>query len=185
MKRANKMDNIQLFLFIAATTAIIIFSWFVSIRQGRHHAFYRFFSFESIALMAILDYKYWFLNPFSVTQIISWILLFACIPVAIIGFVLLVSRGKSKGVVEFEDTSKLVTTGMYKYIRHPLYCSLLLLGFGVFLKKIETIQIIAVIINTVALYFTARAEEREMIKKFGDQYKEYMKKTKMFIPYLF
>ena len=40
------------------------------------------------------------------------------------------------------------------------------------------------VINLVAVYFTARIEEKEMIAKFGDPYREYMKETKMFIPFL-
>lgn len=180
------MDNIQITVFAAASLAIIAFSWFVSVKHGRYHGIARFFSFESIALMTALDFKYWFTSPFSPLQIISWVLLFASIYVAAAGFVLLVKMGKpKKNLVEFEDTSKLVTTGMYKYIRHPLYASLVLLGFGVFFKKKETAQAVLVIINTLALYITARMEEGEMIKGFGDEYVGYMKTSKMFIPFIF
>ena len=173
-------------VFAVLTVCIIIFSWFVSIKHGRYHGIARFFAFESIALMALLDVKYWFVNPFSVLQIVSWVFLIICIPVALLGTVLLVNQGKPKGgLVNFEDTSRLVTTGLYRYIRHPLYCSLLLLGFGVFFKHVGTAQIILVTINTIALYVTARIEEGEMIRGFGDEYREYMKKTRMFIPYVF
>ena len=180
------MDKAQIIAFVGVSLLVVVFSWFVSIKHGRYHGIARFFAFESIALMVILDLKYWSVDPFSPLQLISWVLLCASIYVAAAGFILLVKLGKpKKNLVEFEDTSKLVTTGMYKYIRHPLYASLLLLGFGVFFKKIETAQVILVIINTAALYITASMEEGEMIKGFGDEYREYMKKSKMFIPFLF
>lgn len=179
------MDKYQITAFIAATIIIVAFSWFISIRRGRHHGIARFFAFESIALMAVFSINYWFFRPFSPVQIISWILLLLSIYTAIAGFLLLVSRGKPRGLVEFEETTKLVTTGMYKYIRHPLYCSLVLLGFGVFLKHISTVQAVLVAVNTIALYITARMEEGEMIRGFGGEYKAYMKKSKMFIPFIF
>ncbi len=179
------MDKAQIIQFIGVTAGIVVFSWFISIKHGRYHGIARFFAFESIALMVILDIKYWFVDPFSPMQIISWLFLCLSIFVAIGGFMLLVSMGKPKSMSEFEATTKLVTTGMYKYIRHPLYCSLILLGFGVFFKRIETAQIVLIIINTAALYVTSRMEEGEMIKGFGEEYRQYMKKSKMFIPYIF
>jgi len=179
------MTQPQIIQLIGATAGIIAFTWFASIKQFRYHGIYRFFSFESIAAMLILNISFWGKNQFSPMHIVSWIFLFASVPIAIIGFKLLINSGKPRGVVEFEDTSKLVTTGIYKFIRHPLYCSLLLLGFGIFFKNVDVITVILVIINTAALYLTARAEEGEMIKKFGDEYREYMKKSKMFIPFLF
>jgi protein-S-isoprenylcysteine O-methyltransferase Ste14 len=53
------------------------------------------------------------------------------------------------------------------------------------LKQPGTVEIILSVINLIAIYFTARIEEKEMIAKFGDDYVEYMKETKMFIPFLF
>ena len=48
----------------------------------------------------------------------------------------------------------------------------------------STFQLTLGLINTIAVYITARIEEKEMIAKFGDEYREYMKETKMFIPYV-
>ena len=85
----------------------------------------------------------------------------------------------------FENTTKLVKTGLYRYIRHPMYGSLLLLGLGMFLKSISWQSFIIMMIIIVALFITCKVEEREMLKKFGDEYKAYISKTKMFIPYLY
>jgi protein-S-isoprenylcysteine O-methyltransferase Ste14 len=78
----------------------------------------------------------------------------------------------------------LVKSGIYRYIRHPLYCSLLLLGTGVMFKDPGTAQIIIGVINIVAIFLTARIEEKEMTAKFGDQYTDYIEQSKMFIPYV-
>jgi len=46
------------------------------------------------------------------------------------------------------------------------------------------LQIILAFINLIALILTARVEEQEMVRKFGKEYREYMKQTRMFFPYL-
>lgn len=169
-------------VLITGTVLIVIFSWFFSIRDKRYHGISRFFSFESIFVLFLLNYRMWFRHPLSWNQIISWLLLFGSIYPAVAGFLLLKHKGKS--VESLENTTVLIKSGIYRYIRHPLYCSLLLLGTGIMFKDLGLFQIIAGVINLIAVYLTARIEEKEMIPRFGDQYIDYMKETKMFIPFI-
>ena len=168
-------------LFIG-TVFIILISWFLSIKYKRYHGITRFFAFESIYIMILLNLKVWFIDPFSVLQIISWLLLALSAYAVIAGYLLLSKRGKPEG--NFENTSVLVKSGIYKYIRHPLYLSLFLLGTGVMLKDPGWIQVVSGLINLIAIRFTAGIEEKEMIAKFGNEYRNYMKDTKMFIPFI-
>ena len=115
-------------------------------------------------------------------QILSWILLTFSAYIVITGYLTLKRKGKPDS--NFENTSVLVKSGIYGYIRHPLYLSVFLLGTGVMLKQPGTIQLLLGFINLVAVYITARIEEKEMISKFGEEYRDYMKETKMFIPFL-
>ncbi|MCU0461693.1 MAG: isoprenylcysteine carboxylmethyltransferase family protein [Bacteroidales bacterium] len=166
------------------TVLITAFSWYFSLREKRYHGIARFFSFESIFILVLLNWKVWFKDPFSGHQIISWILLFACIYPAIAGYLSLHKRGKPEDN-HIERTTILVKSGIYKFIRHPLYCSLLVLGTGIMFKDPGKLQLILGAVNLLAIYFTARIEEKEMIKKFGPEYIQYMFETKMFIPFLF
>jgi protein-S-isoprenylcysteine O-methyltransferase Ste14 len=52
------------------------------------------------------------------------------------------------------------------------------------LKDPAPVQLCLGVINLIAVYITSRIEENEMIKKFGDDYRIYMKETKMFIPFI-
>jgi protein-S-isoprenylcysteine O-methyltransferase Ste14 len=167
----------------SGTVTIILFSWFLSVRHGRYHGIARFFSFESILLLVMLNAPVWFMEPFSPFQLASWVLLFLSLWFAVAGFILLKKMGKPQGG-NFENTSVIVKTGLYKYIRHPLYLALLIGGTGVMLKDTGTLQVILGIINLAAIWFTARIEEKEMISKFGNAYLDYMKETKMFIPFI-
>jgi len=165
------------------TLLIALFSWYFSIKDKRYHGISRFFSFESIFILFLLNYRVWFKDPFSWNQVISWIILIGSIYPVVDGFLRLKREGKSEDALE--NTTVLVKSGIYRYIRHPLYCSLLFLGTGIMFKDPGLWQIIAGIVNLVAVYLTARIEEKEMIPRFGDQYLDYMKETKMFIPFLF
>ena len=178
------MNLTTLIIFIAGTLLLIYLTWIASIKEKRYHGIYRFFSFESILLLVLLNYPVWFKHVFTVRQIISWILLFGSLVFAIWGFVLLYRVGKpAEG--HLERTTRLVTTGLYGYIRHPLYLSLILGGFGAMVKDPGYLQIILSVVNLLSLYLTARVEEAEMIKKFGDEYRDYMKSSKMFFPGIF
>jgi len=172
----------KIVVIISGTLLIILFSWFLSIKYKRYHGIVRFFAFESIFLLTLLNYKQWFVNPFSLHQVISWILLFASIYVVVDGFLLLKRKGEPE--INFEDTTHLVKSGIYGLIRHPLYLSLFMLGTGIMLKDARPVQLFLGFVNLVSVYFTALIEESEMIHKFGDEYRQYMTETKMFIPFI-
>jgi protein-S-isoprenylcysteine O-methyltransferase Ste14 len=173
---------LNIFVLLTGTVFILLFSWFLSIKYKRYHGIARFFAFESVFILVLLNLKVWFIKPFSLLQIISWILLILSVYVVITGYRLLKKKGKPDN--NFENTSALVRSGIYGYIRHPLYLSIFLLGTGVMLKDTGTLQLSLGLINLVAIWITARIEEKEMIAKFGDKYRVYMKETRMFIPFI-
>jgi len=173
----------SILIFIAGTIFFIWLTWWASLKDKRFHGVYRFFSFESILALVLLNAGFWFVNPFQPLQIISWICLAGSLLLAIQGFYLLTKFGQSKG--KFEDTTSLVAVGVYRYIRHPMYASLILLGWGAFLKNISLGTILLALVNMIALYLTAKTDEKEMRGRFGDEYAAYMKKTRMFIPFIF
>lgn len=167
---------------IIGTILIILFSWSISLKHKRYHGIPRFFAFESIYLLVLLNFRVWFHDPFCLKQVISWILLILSAYVALAGYFLLKKKGRSKG--NFENTTVLVKSGVYRLIRHPLYFSLFLLGTGVMMKDPVVPAIVLGVINLIAVGLTALTEEKEMVEKFGEPYKEYMKETKMFIPFI-
>jgi len=153
------------------------------LRNPRSHGFFRFFAFESILVMVLLNIGHWFRDPFSRIQIISWLLLLFSLFLVVHGFWLLRVIGRPKGRIE--NTTTLVMTGAYKYIRHPLYSSLLFLAWGVFLKDPSFLGGLLALTATTSLIATAKVEETENLQKFGNGYSTYIKKTKRFIPFLF
>jgi protein-S-isoprenylcysteine O-methyltransferase Ste14 len=170
------------FVMFAGTVFIVLFSWFLSIKYRRYHGIARFFAFESVFILVLLNLKVWLINPFCLLQIVSWILMTISAYIAVAGYLLLKNKGNPDS--NFENTSLLVKSGLYGYIRHPLYLSVFLFGTGVMLKDTGSLQVFLGLINMIAVYLTARIEEKEMIMKFGDEYTEYKSETRMFIPFV-
>jgi protein-S-isoprenylcysteine O-methyltransferase Ste14 len=180
----------QWIIFGAASLLLLAISW-KSLRHPRSHGFYRFFAWEAILALFLINAGVWFYQPFSWHQIIAWsLLMLGLLPLAL-GIHSLRTHGKpatqrdgDPSLLPFEKTTSLVTTGIYHYIRHPLYSSLLLLTWGIFFKSPSLIGTVLAVAATLLLIATAKADERECIQFFGPPYREYMRKTKMFIPYL-
>jgi protein-S-isoprenylcysteine O-methyltransferase Ste14 len=169
---------------------IIIISW-RTLFNTKSHGFYRFFAWECMAWLLASNYKWWFVNPFSINQIISWILLFYSAYLVIAGLILIKNIGKpshtrdEKNLFGFEKTTELIDTGVFKRIRHPLYASLIFLTWAIFLKHPQIILFLIALLATIFLYFTSKLDEKECINYFGEKYGDYMRRTKMFIPFLF
>ena len=70
-------------------------------------------------------------------------------------------------------------------IRHPLYSSLLILAWGVFFKDPSWLGGLLALAATLALIATAKADEAECTRFFGFAYQDYMRQTRMFVPFLF
>ena len=178
-------------LLFAAGSVPIIWISRGSLRSRHAHGFYRFFAFEAILGLIVLNAVVWFRHPAAPRQLASWALLLASLLLAVHGFRLLNQLGKPDLSIAdptrlgVEKTTHLVRTGAYRYIRHPLYASLLALAWGVFLKAPSWPGGLLAGLATTALYLTARVEERENVRNFGSEYADYMRETRMFVPFVF
>ena len=85
--------------------------------------------------------------------------------------------------LELKDDHRLVTEGIYRRIRHPMYLSLLIFAGGQMLALPNYVAGPAALVAMLVLIaFRLRAEERMMIEEFGDEYKAYRKRTNRLIP---
>jgi protein-S-isoprenylcysteine O-methyltransferase Ste14 len=162
-----------------------------SLRDARLHGFYRFFAWEAIVILVLVNIDRWFDDPFCLRQIVSWALLSISVYLVVYGTVLLYRTGKPNRVrhdpslVGIERTTELVKTGVYRYIRHPIYGALVVGVWGVVLKHPSWLALSLALVGVALLTVTAKMEEAENVRHFGNEYRDYMRQTKMFIPYLF
>ena len=177
-------------LFVLGTLALIVISR-RSLLQPRSHGFYRFFAWETLLAMFLLNVRGWFADALAWHQLVSWVLLIISLVLVILGVRLLRQIGSQDAgrsdpsLLGMEKTSRLVTVGLYRYIRHPMYSSLLFLGWGMFFKSPSWLDAGLVLLCTDFLVATARIEERENVSYFGEEYVAYMQRSKMFIPFIF
>jgi protein-S-isoprenylcysteine O-methyltransferase Ste14 len=182
---------LKLLVFVIASAIIVCVSR-ASLCAPRSHGFYRFFAWECILVLVLLNLESWFRDPLSLHQLISWPLLIISAFLVLHGVYLLRLVGSPDSVREedvpmlgMEKTTALVTVGAFKYIRHPLYSSLLFLAWGVFFKSPSWLGVSLALMATLFLVVTAKIEEAENVRFFGPAYQAYMERTRMFIPFLF
>ena len=171
-------------IWLAIGSALIAwFSWVISIRDRRYHGIARFFALESILALFLLNVRVWFHDPWSALHILSWALLTVSLVLAAGSISLYFKAAAPHG--QFENSTRLVESGIYRFIRHPMYGSLMLLGLGIFLKRVTELTSVLAFVVVLALFLTALIEEGEMRARFGEDYIAYKRRTKRFIPFLF
>lgn len=78
---------------------------------------------------------------------------------------------------------RMVTEGIYARVRHPQYTGLFLIVFGEGIVHWPTIvSVLAFPVILLAYTLLARKEEKQMLKKFGESYRDYQRRVPMFIP---
>ena len=186
----STVHPLDITLFVLGTTALVVISR-KSLLYVRSHGFYRFFAWEILLVMFLLNVQGWFREPLVWHQLVSWALLVFSLVLVLLGVRMLREVGRQDEgrsdplLLGVEKTSRLVTVGVYRFIRHPLYSSLLFLGWGLFFKSPSWLDAGLALLCTLFLTATARIEERENIDFFGADYLAYMKHSKMFIPLVF
>jgi len=81
------------------------------------------------------------------------------------------------------QSNQLITTGLYRFIRHPQYTGLFIGLFGEGVVHWPTLFSVAIFpIIVLAYALLARSEEKKVLEQFGDEYRAYQARVPMFIP---
>lgn len=72
---------------------------------------------------------------------------------------------------------QLITDGIFQYIRHPHYTSLLIVGFGLALFFYSLAALLIAITAVPIMIWSIIDEEKLLIERYGEEYKEYMEKV--------
>ena len=84
---------------------------------------------------------------------------------------------------KMKENAQLITTGVYGFIRHPMYTSVIIMMFSVLINSFIAIELIFFIVLLIVLLLKAHKEESLWIKE-NKAYQRYKDKTKYFIPYI-
>jgi protein-S-isoprenylcysteine O-methyltransferase Ste14 len=151
---------------------------------------YRLVVWECILWLAIQNYRYLIVEEFDLQQLISSVLMMASLVFVLSAVFVMRKKGKvskqrqDHTLFDFEKTTVLIESGIFKHVRHPMYSALLFLVWGILLRNIEVTLLMVALIATCSGVFAAWIEEKENKEYFGENYRHYMLKTKRFIPYV-
>ena len=86
---------------------------------------------------------------------------------------------------QVKEKQALVTDGIYKYSRHPIYA-----GFFIMLTAVQIVfhswlWVLVVVAILPFIYLQSKKEESILARNFGKEYLRYLRSSKMFFPYIF
>ena len=177
----------ELVSFVVGSIGFIILSR-NSLTVQRSHGFPRFFAFEAILGLVILNAPVWFKQPFSLQQLISWALLLDSIFLALHAFWALHKYGAPDPSIQDstrlspEKTTRLVTQGPYRWVRHPFYDSAALLMLAISLIAANGFLFVIGVAVFCLLITRTRTEEENLVARFGGSYRTYMERTGRYLP---
>ena len=84
--------------------------------------------------------------------------------------------------IQFEEVNKLVTSGIFKYSRNPMYLGMLMIVLSTSIFYLNIYSILTPLLFILWINkFQIKREEEFLIEKFGDEYLSYKKKTRRWI----
>jgi methanethiol S-methyltransferase len=89
------------------------------------------------------------------------------------------------GLSQKEESSGLITEGVYRYVRHPLYSGLFLILVGCFLSVPTQSVLLSVVMSIIYIVIGIEFEEKKLRRIYGDAYLEFSLRKKKFIPFIY
>jgi protein-S-isoprenylcysteine O-methyltransferase Ste14 len=84
-----------------------------------------------------------------------------------------------------QTPERITKNGIYKYVRHPCYFAMLLYGIGTPLIFSSFYGFLITLAFIPFVLYRMKIEETMLLRKFGDEYRDYMKRSKRLIPFIF
>jgi protein-S-isoprenylcysteine O-methyltransferase Ste14 len=82
-----------------------------------------------------------------------------------------------------KDEPELVTSGLYRLVRHPIYSGILL-ALAATALALNWLWLIAVVLAGMYFVYSATVEERYLTEEFPESYPAYRHSTKMLVPFI-
>ena len=138
--------------------------------------------FVSIQFLLFGLYAFDFLPKFEISPFLKYVGLIFSILGFSIAVLSVLQLNKNLTVFPTPKTdSELITFGMYKFSRHPIYTGLILFTFGYAFFKASPFKVFIALVLLLLFYFKTNYEEQKLLQKFSN-YNDYKKKVNRFFP---
>jgi len=134
-------------------------------------------------ILYLLSPPWWTWTHFPLGEWVQWIGIIVSIPP--IFFLIWVHRHLDTQwsiALEFQEDHRLITSGPYKRIRHPMYLGIFIYTIGLILISSDLLVLLFFGFSILVNYRRIPEEEQMMIDEFGDEYREYMKHSGKLVP---
>jgi protein-S-isoprenylcysteine O-methyltransferase Ste14 len=119
------------------------------------------------------------------TMFSQYIPCYVKIPVAVILFAIagyLAIKGMGIVFGKVRETPAVIRDGVFSVVRHPIYLSEILVYLGFLIMSLSLVCVFIWIIIIVFMHYISLHEEKLLLARFGDDYRQYMKDVPMWIP---
>jgi len=123
------------------------------------------------------------LAKFSLPSLIGLVLFIFGLMIMIIGQATL--RGNYSGTVVIRVDHQLITYGIYRFTRHPMYLGLIMVVTGLPVYATSLYGFITVLFLIPIILNRIRLEEKLLAEEFQDEYQQYKETTKKLIPFIY
>lgn len=143
----------------------------------------KLYSYLLVTLQCLFVMELWLYNASFYTQLAP--LLVFCFGLGFGLYTLMHNPLDNVNIIpEIKENAVLITHGAYKYIRHPMYFSLLCMMAGVLIASVNFVTMGLYGLLMVTLVLKAQKEEK-LWSQQSLEYQRYMRKTKSIIPFIF
>lgn len=123
-----------------------------------------------------------FLNPSMFTKTLPLVIF--CLGISLFLYIMYDIKTANFNIIpEIKENAPLITTGVYKYIRHPMYFAVIVTIFSPLSSTLNLTNICIGIVLIFTLFLKAKKEENLWMQE-SKEYAKYKEKTKMIVPFV-
>jgi len=193
--------SVDLLLKLIVVVSLVVFRiyWLVAEQRAYHnlpltskrrYRLMRIFrilegGFYGVTLLMLAGFDPLRFTPTIFSYFAGYVIFYAGIAVALAGRMALGNNWTHMIDYQIKHEQKLVTHGIFTYIRHPMYSGFIAIFTGLFIVMASWIYVPVFFLLTTYIFSQAKKEEYLLARHFGKEYLRYIHHSKMFIPFAF
>ncbi len=129
----------------------------------------------------VVIYEAWMRTTVQIVGLAVYVIGFAVMAWALIAL----RRCYQLGGLAPRPEDRMVTSGPYRVIRHPMYAAVLLISFGLACLTQSVLGLAVVVLYLVLLYRLISIEESRLLSAYGESYAAYLRRTRRLVPFVY
>ncbi len=142
-----------------------------------------FLALVAILVLYAIDHPWMNALAFTLPGWLRWVgFVIGCLGLALLGWAELELGRQFSPQLQLRQAHKLITSGPYSMVRHPLYSGIYGFGLSLALISANWFFVAFFVLSLLGLGMRVLKEEKMMVEQFGEEYQEYMRRTGRYFP---